>query len=90
MAQVLTTSDVISRLIVILERMSEGEIQVPRDDVGPDSIRRLGLDSLATLNFLIAVQNEFGIDWDDDLPEEIWASFSTMAEYILKELGCGV
>jgi acyl carrier protein len=71
----------------LLEKTSKGQIIVPRGEAGPDSIRRTGVDSVGLLVFLIAVEDEYGIEWSDDVPETTLHSFAAIAAYIEKELG---
>jgi acyl carrier protein len=80
-------NEIIDRLLSLLTRATEGRIVAPRGDTGPDSIRKTGIDSLGMLNFLLAVEDEFGIEWGDDAPEGILNSFEAMAHYIGRELG---
>jgi acyl carrier protein len=82
-----SSTPVVSRLMELLEKTSNGQIIVPRGETGPDSIRRTGIDSVGLLVFLIAVEDEYGIEWDDDVPTTILHSFAAMAAYIEKELG---
>jgi acyl carrier protein len=70
------------RLMDVIEREIEGTSPV-RDDTGPDSIGRLELDSLALIGFLVAVEDEFGIEWDPDVDTEVMRSFEAMARYLL-------
>lgn len=72
------------RLIGLMEREIDG-VTPSRDDVGPDSIARLELDSLALIGFLVAVEDEFKLDWDLDADPETMRSFEAMAEYILAQ-----
>lgn len=81
------TTPVVIRLMELLERTSNGQISVPRGETGSDSIRRTGIDSVGLLIFLIAVEDEYGIEWDDDVPATILHSFAAMAAYIEKEIG---
>jgi acyl carrier protein len=80
-------SDLVCRLIALLEQTTDGRIVVPPDCTGPDSIRNAVIDSLDLLNFLVAVEDEFGIEWHDDVPKETIHSFQAMADHIGKELG---
>ena len=75
---------VVERLITIMEREIDGATP-SRDDVGPDSIARLELDSLALIGFLVAVEDEFKIDWDLDADLEMLRSFEAMAEYLVAQ-----
>jgi acyl carrier protein len=83
----LSVTELVVRLMELLEQTSEGRIVVPRDCAGPDSVRNLGVDSLGLLNYLIAIEDEFGIEWQDDLPKGTLDSFEAIAGYVGKELG---
>jgi acyl carrier protein len=74
------------RLMDIMEREIDG-VTVPREDAGPDSISRLGLDSLALVGFLVAVEDELRIEWDPDADVEVLRSFDAMARYVLANGG---
>jgi acyl carrier protein len=78
---------IVVRLTEVLAEATEGTVTVDRADSGPESIRRLGLNSVSMLAFLVAVEDEFGIEWDDEIDEEILASFDTMAAHIAAERG---
>ncbi len=86
-AQEYSSELLISRLRTLVTNTSNGRIVADREDPGADSIRNLGLDSLGMLTFLVAVEDEFGIEWDDEVPKEVLASFARMADYIARELG---
>ena len=48
----------------------------------------LELDSVATLEIVFAVEEEFGIEVeDDDLRVELFASVATLSEYVRNRLG---
>jgi acyl carrier protein len=76
--------EVVQRLIGLMEREIDG-VAPAADDVGPDSIARLNLDSLALIGFLVAVEDEFGLDWDLDADPDVMRSFEAMANYILAQ-----
>jgi len=76
--------EVVQRLIKLMEREIDGA-NPSADDVGPDSIARLQLDSLALIGFLVAIEDEFQLDWDLDADPEMMRSFEAMAEYILAQ-----
>jgi acyl carrier protein len=75
---------VVQRLIGIMVREIDGVTPSP-DDIGPDSIARLNLDSLALIGYLVAVEDEFGVDWDLDADLDVMRSFEAMADYILAQ-----
>lgn len=76
--------EVVQRLIKLMEREIDG-VTPSSDDVGPDSIARLELDSLALIGFLVAVEDEFKLDWDLDADPEMMRSFEAMAGYIVAQ-----
>ena len=75
------------RLVGVLEQATDGAFVADPDDTGADSIRKLGLNSVSMLAFLVAVEDEFGIEWDDDIAEPVLSSFDAMARHIADELG---
>lgn len=77
----------VQRLMGVMEREIAGAKPV-HDDFGPDSIARLNLDSLGLVGFLVAVEDEFGIEWDPGVDPEVMRSFEAMARYVLsKDVG---
>lgn len=76
------TGDMVSRLLEVMEREIEGA-KPDRADTGPDSIARLQLDSLALIGYLVAVEDEFGVEWDPDVDADVLRSFDAMARYLL-------
>ncbi len=79
--------ELVPRLMDVLEEATDGVVVPRRDDDGPDSIRRLGLNSVSMLNFLVAVEDAFGIEWEDEIDEEVLGSFDAMARHIAAERG---
>jgi acyl carrier protein len=73
---------VISTLMRLVVEVTAGEVVPNPSDVGPDSIRRLGLNSVTTLSFLVAVEDALGIEWDDDVSSEVLGGFAAMAAYV--------
>jgi len=72
----------VGRLMDLMEREIDDATPL-RDDFGPDSIARLDLDSLALIGYLVAVEDEFGIEWDPDVDVGVMRSFEAMAQYLL-------
>lgn len=83
----MSTDALVADLVAVLHEITEGRLTELVDPLAPNSIRRLGLDSVTTLAYLVAVEDAFGIEWDDDLPDSVLASFDDMAQYIAGELG---
>jgi acyl carrier protein len=74
----------VRRLMGIMEREIDGASPSP-DDFGTDSITRLTLDSLGLIGFLVAVEDEFEIEWDPDVDVDVMRSFDAMARYVLSK-----
>ncbi len=79
--------EIVGRLMDVLEQSAGGAVVPRRDDSGLDSIRRLGLNSVSMLAFLVAVEDAFGIEWDDEIDETVLGSFDAMARHIAAERG---
>ena len=77
-----TMGDVIATLMRLVVEVSGGDVLPNPGDTGPDSIRRLGLNSVTTLSFLVAVEDTLGIEWDDDVSSDVLGGFADMAEYV--------
>lgn len=80
------SEEIAQRLMEIMEREIDG-VTVSRDDGGPDSIARLNLGSLALIGYLVAVEDEFGVEWDSEIDVGVLRSFDAMACYVLDHGG---
>jgi acyl carrier protein len=49
------------------------------------SLREIGIDSADTLAFLVAVEDEFGIEWSDSAPVEVLSSVLTISQFVQDE-----
>ncbi|MBZ4322778.1 phosphopantetheine-binding protein [Streptomyces huiliensis] len=77
------TDDILRRLVALLERVAAVELDGrPVTETGPDSLRALGLTSVRLMEFLVAVEDEFDLIWDDDVEESVIGSLEGMARYI--------
>jgi acyl carrier protein len=74
----------VQRLMGIMEREIDGATPA-HDDFGTDSITRLNLDSLGLIGFLVAVEDEFEIEWDPGVDIDVMRSFEAMARYVLSK-----
>ncbi|MCF3180162.1 MULTISPECIES: phosphopantetheine-binding protein [unclassified Streptomyces] len=52
--------------------------QVP-DDV---SLREAGVSSTALVSLLVAMEDAFGFEWDDDVQPEVLRSIRSLADYV--------
>jgi len=65
MNQETTTKDIEDRLFAMLS----SQLQVPREGLTRDAtLESIGLDSLATIEFIFQVEDSFGIHFDEDGP----------------------
>jgi acyl carrier protein len=78
--------EVARRLMAIMAREIDG-VKLADDDWGTDSIARLNLDSLALIGFLVAVEDELGIEWDPNIDTNVLRSFDAMARYVVERNG---
>lgn len=51
-------------------------------DLGALSFDQLGMDSIAVLSVLVAVEDEFNIEFSDETPSEALRSIGKLAEYL--------
>ncbi|MFG2985987.1 phosphopantetheine-binding protein [Streptomyces sp. NPDC048258] len=72
----------LARLVALLERVAADVLEGPVTETGPGSLRRLGLTSVKLLEFLVAIEDEFGHVWDDDVEESVIGSLDAMAAHI--------
>lgn len=76
----------VRRLMEIMEREIDG-VTISREDSGTDSISKLNLESLALIGFMVAIEDEFEIEWDPDASVDVLRSFDAMAHYVLANGG---
>jgi acyl carrier protein len=74
-------------LMELLEEVTGGTVRPDRRDASEDSIRRLGVNSVIMLEFLVAIEDKFGIEWDDDVDDSVLRSFDRIATHIERERG---
>ena len=79
MNQESTTKDIEDRLFSMLS----SQLQVPRDGLTRDStLESIGLDSLATIEFIFQVEDSFGIHFDESgaAPKTLGEVFDQIAD----------
>lgn len=73
----------VSRLIAAVAGVVEQqEIQRDPAQLAHRTFDELGLDSVAILSVLVAVEDEFNIEFSDDTPSEALRSVTHLAEYL--------
>ncbi len=82
----------------IAQRVRQAIVQALQLDIEPDAIaddeplfgEGLGADSIATLEIVVALEEEFGFKVDDeDLRVELFDSVRTMTQYVKEKLEDG-
>ncbi len=78
------------RVVACLQRAYVAALGRPLElgsrEIVTSPLRELGIDSSATLSFLVEVEDEFGIEWNDDVPAETLASVDSVAKFVAHEL----
>jgi acyl carrier protein len=74
---------VVCALVAMLERIAGDALDGPIREVGPGSVRRLGLTSVMLLKFLVAIEDEFGVVWPEDMDESVISAIDAIADYIV-------
>ena len=58
------------------------------DDLCNTSLVEQGLDSINMLSFMVAIEDKFGIDWNENADiENVLKNFNTISDYILEQHG---
>ncbi|MBQ1047295.1 hypothetical protein KBX50_02200 [Micromonospora sp. C51] len=47
------------------------------------SLRQQGLSSAALVSLLVAMEDAFGFEWDDDIQPEVLRSISSLADHVV-------
>jgi len=79
------TLRVVSCLRSVYEESFGKPLAVGDAELAALSLREIGIDSADTLAFLVAVEDEFGIEWSDEAPVEILSSVLAIARFVQDE-----
>lgn len=82
----MTKEEILQQLYEILVRKSPVFSQYTLEQVRNESLNSFGLDSIGLLNFMVAIEDEIGIEWDEDrtTPETL-KSLNNIADHIENE-----
>ncbi len=75
-----------AKLVACLNEVNEGRFTVAPSDVDKP-LRELGVDSVALLAFLVAVEDTFAMEWSEDVPRAVFTSISSIAQYLDEHVG---
>jgi acyl carrier protein len=71
------------RIKEIVKVTLKGEVDIQNIDEKTDLVNDIGIDSIAGIEILVRIENEFQIEIDDeDLSIELIRNFSTIADYV--------
>ncbi|MFF1781852.1 phosphopantetheine-binding protein [Streptomyces virginiae] len=76
-----TAVDVRRRIRGLLVELSGSDrfVDAIPDDV---SLREAGVSSTALVNLLVAMEDAFGFEWDDDVRPEVLRSIGSLADHV--------
>ncbi len=78
--------EILQQLYGILLRKSPAFSQYTLEQIQGESLNSFGLDSIGLLNFMVAIEDEIGIEWDEDrTTSETLKSLNSIAEHIEHE-----
>lgn len=83
-------AEILQVLVDLVIKVTDGEVTPNPKDLGPESIRRLGLNSMTTLALLVAVEDRFGIEWEEEVADEVLGGFEPIADYIAAQVSVDV
>ncbi len=69
--------------------VTEGRVMLDPKDLSKD-LNEQGLDSLALLNLLVAIEDRTGIEWSPDTPWETFTTSRRLAEFLIEHYGAEV
>ncbi len=69
------------RLIEIFVEVNEGRLPLTLEQSG-QPMKELGLESVGLLNFLVAIEDDLGIEWSLDVERQVFTSIDTIAGYL--------
>jgi acyl carrier protein len=70
-----------AKLVACLNEVNEGRLTVTLADADKP-LRELGVDSVALLAFLVAIEDTFAMEWSEDVAREVFTSIDSIAQYV--------
>lgn len=77
-----TRIETVARLTDLLRRVAAETLA---DDIELNdtvTLKSVRITSLTMRAYLAAVEQEFGVEWDIDTPDEVFTSFGTLADHL--------
>ncbi|MET0143537.1 MAG: acyl carrier protein [Ilumatobacteraceae bacterium] len=80
--------DVLDRIAAVVTSASAQPVALPPTSADLP-LRSLGLDSSSFIAVMSGIEEEFGIEWDDDVPSSTFDSLQSVASYLATRFGVG-
>jgi acyl carrier protein len=74
----------VKELVELVREVAPEDLPPQIETRGAETIRKLGLTSVKMLEFMVEVEDRFGIEWEEELDPAAVSSFESMAEYVLE------
>lgn len=85
------TDEFLNQLFELLRTKNENFKEYQLNEIYNTPLNELGMDSLGLVSFMVHIEDEFGIEWDEESTNtEVLRSLQSMNNYIKKELGHAV
>jgi acyl carrier protein len=80
--------ELLNQLFELLRNKNENFSDYKLNEIYDKPLNELGMDSLGLVSFMVHIEDEFGIEWDEDNTNtEVLRTLQSMKNYIQKELG---
>jgi acyl carrier protein len=74
----------VEELVELVRAVAAEDLPPVIETRGAETIRKLGLTSVKMLEFMVEVEDRFGIEWEEELDPAAVSSFEAMAGYVLE------
>ena len=83
----MNTTNTLIQLFNLLKSKNEIFRQYKLNEISETPLNELGMDSLGLVTFMVNIEDEFGIEWDEDKTcTEVLRSLLSISTYISEEL----
>ncbi len=82
------TDEFLNQLFELLRSKNENFKEYQLADIYNKPLNELGMDSVGLVSFMVHIEDEFGIEWDEDSTNtDVLKSLHSINAHIKKELG---
>lgn len=83
--------EILIQLFELLKKKNENFSEYQLEKIHATPLSELGMDSLGLVAFMVNIEDEFGIEWDEERTNtEVLRSLTSMSDYIAMELDYAV